>query len=99
MTLIAYITMILASVIITLTMLARANDQRVRKGLRWHLRLLGFVLTGVGTPATVYTTIFSPLFVLPFLTIQMTGVALVFLTTPNQIPWHQWLWNGGGDVI
>lgn len=91
---ICYLFLNLAAAVITLTMMMRANDQRVRKGLRWHMRLLGFVMAGCGTPAATVLTVVSPDYALPFLTISYVGIALVFMTTPGQKPWLKWLWKG-----
>lgn len=98
MNLIADILIVLSSLVICLTMFVRANEQRVRQGLRWHLRLLGFVLAGAGAPITALTLILVPAYTLPFLTTSFVGVAFVFLTTPNQRPWHEWIWKGSEQV-
>lgn len=94
---IGYCLLVLASAVIALTMFARANDQRFKRGWRWHIRLVGFVLTGCGVPALATTTILAPTMSPPFTIIAVCGAALVFLTTPNQKPWHEWIWKGDGD--
>ena len=92
------IILILASAVIALTMFARANDQRFKKGLRWNLRLLGFVLAGTGIPTmTTCIAFFGMASAYPFLVIGISGIALVLLTTPGQKPWWVWIWKGGEE--
>lgn len=86
----------LALTLVSITMLARANDLRWRKGLAWNFRLLGFVFTGfapfgiigswwtAGHGPDVYETFFC------------VGLALVFMTTPHLPPW--WKWISGTSV-
>lgn len=81
-------------VLVSVTMLARANDQRFRPGWQWRMRLVGFMLAGsapigiIGYEVmfldgpTIYETVFR------------VGLAFVFLTTPGQPPWHKWITRG-----
>lgn len=84
----------IALFIISITMLARANDLRIRAGFHWNLRLAGFVLAGFapwglilidwvhGRTPTIFSTIFN------------LGLMLVFVTTPYLPPWWKWIWKG-----
>jgi hypothetical protein len=89
----------IASIVIGITMACRANDERAKLGLRWHIRKLGFVMAGAGAPAMAFTLVFAPGYALPFLAVTMIGHAFVFLTTPNQKPWHVWVWKGGDERL
>lgn len=85
---------VIAFLLIGVTMFVRANDQRIRRGLRWHARLIGFVLVFGMCMFIPYDewktqqwpTLFEALF--------RVGLCAVFMTTPSQKPWHQWLFNG-----
>lgn len=82
----------IALVLISITMLARANDLGWRNGAFWHFRRVGFVLAGFAPWAVIYMdfktggqflTVFEVLFRL--------GVATVFCTTPYLPPWWKWI--------
>lgn len=84
-----------ALLIVSITMLARANDLRWRKGWHWNFRLFGFILSGVAPVGVVgyniamreYPSVYEVLFHL--------GIMFVFLTTPYLPPW--WKWISGVD--
>lgn len=90
----------LSLTIISMTMLARANDLRWRKGLHWNIRLIGFVMAGVAPIGIViyeFTMLQPPT---PYNTIFRLGVAFVFLTTPYLPPWAKWVFGANyGDVV
>lgn len=80
--------------IISVTMLARANDLRWRPKLRSQLRLIGFVLSGtapIGMIGAMWTLQNWPS---PYFTAFSVGLVLVFTTTPYLPPWWKWLWGG-----
>lgn len=99
MILIGYVLLVLASAVIAITMFVRANDERSHVGLRWHVRKLGFVLAGTGTPAMTATIILMPGYALPFLVEAFVGFACVFITTPGQRPWLTWIWRDKGEIV
>jgi hypothetical protein len=89
---ILYIVSFFSMLLVSITMLARANDLRWRQGWKWTLRLAGFIFAGfspfgivffdwfiVGSEPTLYATLFY------------MGTAFVFFTTPNQKPWWQFI--------
>lgn len=81
----------IALALVSATMLARANDLRWKKGLTWHVRLLGFVFTGFapfGIVTIEYVTGDWPNVYECFFRV---GLSLVFLTTPYLPPWWKWI--------
>jgi hypothetical protein len=70
--------------LIALTMFMRLNDQRCKPGLRWNVRLLGFVLAGCAPIGVVWNQWATGLFPNVYETIFHVGLALVFMTTPGQ---------------
>lgn len=77
--------------VVSATMLARANDLRWRKGWHWNVRLVGFVLAGVmpiGIIGYDYATSTMPSL---YECLFRFGVGLVFLTTPYLPPWWKWI--------
>lgn len=87
----------IALMLVSLTMLARANDLGSRPGLFWMVRRVGFVLSGFAPWAIVYTdwvnfvegtfavTVWHALF--------RVGLACVFVTTPYLPPWWKWFFG------
>jgi hypothetical protein len=81
--------------IISITMLARANDLRWRPGMKWNARLLGFILAGCAPIGIVgyewakadWPSLYEAVF--------RVGLMLVFVTTPYLPPW--WKWISGKD--
>ena len=82
----------LALLIVSATMLVRANDLRLRPGLHWNVRLAGFILSG-GAPVGIigYGWTNYWMVALIYLTIFLVGIAAVFVTTPYLPPWWRWL--------
>jgi hypothetical protein len=87
-----YIVSAFALLIVSITMLARANDLRWRQGWKWNMRLAGFIFSGFSPVGVVFfdwmlngvkPTLYGSLFYF--------GVMLVFFTTPNQKPWWQFI--------
>ena len=86
----------IALFIVSITMLARANDLRWRHGLHWQTRLIGFILAGSSPVGIIGYGWQDNYFMCGlYLTIFFVGVALVFVTTPYQIPW--WRYISGKD--
>ena len=81
--------------IISLTMLARANDLRWRKGLHWNARLTGFVLSGFAPAGVIPYEWITGSFPSFYETVFRFGLMLVFVTTPYLPPW--WKWISGVD--
>jgi hypothetical protein len=82
-----------ALLLISMTMLLRANDLGRRPGLKWHVRRIGFVLTGLAPFGIVIHDVLqkhSPsLYEVSF----RFGVLLVFMTSPYMPPWWTWFWG------
>jgi uncharacterized transporter YbjL len=80
-----------ALLVIAVTMLARANDLRWRKGFKWNLRLFGFILAGTapfGMIAGEFLSQSHPSF---YEVLFRIGVMFVFVTTPYLPPWWKWI--------
>lgn len=81
----------IALVLISITMLCRANDLRWRAGWKWQIRLAGFVIVGAmpfGIIAVEWATHTWPS---PYETAFRIGLFLVFVTTPHLPPWWKWI--------
>lgn len=91
---IAFAISTLSLIVVFITMMVRANDQRMRPGVRWHVRMIGLILAGctpigiIGVEAVTrdWPSFYDALFRL--------GLAFVFMTTPGQPPWHTLVWRG-----
>jgi len=81
--------------VISITMLARANDLRWRPGFKWNARLLGFVLTGCTPIGMIGMEYAHESWPTPYEAIFRFGLMLVFVTTPYLPPW--WRWISGKD--
>lgn len=83
-----------ALLLISVTMLARANDLGWRPGNFWMLRRIGFILAGFAPWAMIYIDLRSGGTSLTiFEIIFRWGVALVFLTTPYLPPFWNYLFG------
>ena len=90
-----FIVSAISLLVCTITMVARANDLRWRPGLKWQVRLLGFILVGalpVGIIGSEWVTKQWPS---PYEAIFRLGLMMVFVTTPYLPPW--WRWISGKD--
>lgn len=87
---------IISLLIVSATMLARANDLRWRKGMHWNVRLVGFVMSGVAPFGIIGYDIVSNTVPSLYECLFRIGIALVFVTTPYLPPW--WKWISGSDV-
>lgn len=82
----------LALVFISITMLARANDLRWRSGIKWNVRLIGFMLSGVAPYGILgYGWAEQYNVALVYMTLFLVGIAAVFATTPQLPPWWRWI--------
>ena len=81
--------------IISITMLARANDLRVKPQMRWKVRLLGFVMAGCAPVGHVGLQWALKEWPSPYEVIFSAGLMFVFVTTPYLPPW--WKWISGKD--
>ena len=87
----------LALIVVSITMLARANDLRWRSGLHWQIRLIGFILAGAAPFGIIgYGWQENLGWFALYLTAFLVGVAAVFVTTPYQIPWWKYI-SGIGE--
>lgn len=81
--------------LITVTMLCRANDLRFRRGLAWNVRLLGFVLSGCAPLGIIGQELAHQEWPDVYTVTFRAGLLLVFLTSPHLPPW--WKWVGRGE--
>lgn len=89
----------IALLFIAVTMLARANDLRWRKGLVWNARLLGFILAGVMPFGMIGYEVLTQDWPTPYEVIFRFGLMLVFVTTPYLPPWWKWISGFHGEPI
>lgn len=86
-----FIVSCVALFIISITMLARANDLRLKKGIVPVSRLLGFIVTGftpIGVVGHEWITKDFPNF---YETAFRFGLMLVFVTTPYLPPYWRFI--------
>ena len=81
--------------VISITMLARANDLRWRPGIKWQVRLVGFILSGCTPFGLIGLEWTNQDWPTPYEVIFRVGLMCVFLTTPYLPPW--WRWISGRD--
>lgn len=80
-----------ALILISATMLVRANDLGWRPGVFWMVRRLGFVLSGIAPWALIYIDCKSGGVTLNvYHVLFRVGVCGVFVTTPYLPPWWKW---------
>lgn len=91
-----YITSCIALAIISITMLARANDQRNRPGMKWQMRLVGFVMAGCAPIGVAYYEWMYAVYPSWYEVSFRVGVMLVFMTTPYMKPWWNYI-KGDAD--
>lgn len=84
-----------ALLLISVTMLCRANDLRFRRGIAWNARLVGFMLSGCAPVGIVLTEFAARDWPGVYSVAFRVGLALVFLTSPHLPPW--WRWVGKGE--
>ena len=77
--------------LISITMLARANDLRWKEGLAWNARLIGFVFTGFSPFGIIARELITGNWPDLYDCFFRCGLALVFLTTPYLPPWWEWI--------
>lgn len=87
--------------LVSITMLARANDLMWRKGLLWNVRLIGFILAGCAPLGIVAVEFVRGEMPNIYEVIFRVGIAVVFMTTPYLPPWWKWIsgrgLEGGGN--
>lgn len=81
--------------IVSITMLARANDLRWKPGLKWQIRFLGFVLCGTMPIGILGAEAAYQAWPSPYEAFFRLGLMCVFVTTPYLPPW--WKWISGND--
>lgn len=81
----------IAMIVIVITMLCRANDLRLRKGVKWYARLLGFILCGTTPIGVIGMEWVTGTWPSPYEVIFRIGLAMVFVTTPYLPPWWRWI--------
>jgi hypothetical protein len=91
MDILGYIISSVSLLLIGITMLARANDLRWRKGIHWNARLIGFILAGIATIGIVGHEWLASDWPSFYEIIFRVGLATVFLTTPYLPPWWKWI--------
>ena len=85
----------LALFVIAITMLCRANDLRWRSGIKWQVRLVGFILCGALPVGIIGSEWYGRDWPSPYEAFFRLGLMFVFLTTPYLPPW--WRWISGKD--
>lgn len=80
-----------ALLVIAVTMLARANDLRWRKGLHWNARLAGFALAGATPFGMIGHEWITREFPTVYECVFRVGLMLVFFTTPHLPPWWRFI--------
>jgi hypothetical protein len=85
----------IALFVISITMLARANDLRWRPGIKWQVRLVGFILSGCTPIGIIGMEWLTQEWPTPYEAIFRVGLMCVFMTTPYLPPW--WRWISGKD--
>lgn len=86
-------------ILISITMLGRANDLGWRPGLVWHVRRVALILAGVMPWWMIYVTYRTEALGVSFYDLMFYwGIALVFMTSPFLPPWWRWMFLLGGDV-
>lgn len=80
-----------ALLIIAITMLCRANDLRWRRGLKWQVRLIGFVMCGALPVGIIGSELYEQNWPSPYEALFRLGLMFVFLTTPHLPPWWKWI--------
>ena len=81
----------LSLVVIAITMLCRANDLRWRPGLKWQVRLIGFILCGTSPIGVIGAEWMTQTWPSPYEAVFRLGLAFVFITTPYLPPWWRWI--------
>lgn len=91
---IAFVISSVAMFLVVMSVIARANDQRLKSGLRWHLRLFGLIFMAGAPIGIVGYEIITHRWPDWYNVLFRIGVLFVLMTTPGQPPWHHWLWKG-----
>lgn len=91
MTILWFIASTIALLVISITMLCRANDLRWRSGIKWNVRLVGFILCGALPLGMIGDEWFSQQWPSPYETLFRVGLMFVFITTPYLPPWWRWI--------
>lgn len=87
----------IALLIIAVTMLVRANDIGKRKGVKWHVRRVGFILAGFSSVAIILNEYVTEQYATFYALCFRVGLAFVFLTTPYLPPWWKFITRGETD--
>lgn len=89
----------LSLLFIAVTMLARGNDLRIRKGWHWYARLAGFMLSGVAPFGIIGYEWYAQAFPSFYEVMFRFGLSLVFFTTPYLPPYWKWISGWTGEDI
>lgn len=91
MTILWFIASAISLLVISITMLCRANDLRWRGGAKWAIRLVGFILCGALPLGMIGDEWFSQKWPSPYEALFRVGLMFVFVTTPYLPPWWRWI--------
>jgi hypothetical protein len=91
----AFLISTLSLFIVSITMLARANDLRWRPGIKWQVRLMGFILSGCAPIGIIGMELYTEQWPTLYEVVFRVGLMCVFVTTPYLPPW--WRWISGKD--
>jgi hypothetical protein len=88
-----YLISLIALLLISVTVLLRANDLGRIPGFKWHIRRLGFVLVGLAPLGIIVVGLIRHDYPNLYETLFRVGILLVLMTSPNLPPWWSWLWG------
>lgn len=80
--------------VIIITALARVNDLSIdMASTAWNVRRVGLILTALYAVAQITVPLFAEDWPTWRMVIGLWGFALVWLTSPHQPPWGQYVWG------
>lgn len=89
-----YLLSVPACAVIIVTALARVNDMSIdMASTAWNVRRAGLILTALFAVSQITVPVFAADWPSWRTVIGLWGFALVWLTSPNQPPWIQYVWG------
>jgi len=93
----SYVVSTFALLVISITMLCRANDLRWRDQWKWRFRLVGFILSGAMPLGIIGMEWATKVWPSPYEVAFRLGLMFVFVTTPYLPPWWRFIGMGERD--